>query len=230
MPLNTYPPHHLLQWGGTLHDSEIWSNSVRLVHNTGAAINSEILQTFLASFETKLRNYLGGGLFHSGLNATYAKINAIQPNGKYVSDTQSNSRFFTAACRGSDTTALPPQIALAVTLLTANDRGLANKGRFYLAGLGGSLFTTSLANGRMSGQAQSVATSASAAFLNDINNNPGLDALVGGLDVHVVSQGSPFLPGVARKVTGVKVGSVYDTQRRRRNALPELYSAPVAIS
>jgi len=35
----------------------------------------------------------------------------------------------------------------------------------------------------------------------------------------------PFKASLANQVTGVKVGTVYDTQRRRRNNLVEIYSS-----
>lgn len=230
MPLNTYPPHYLLQWGGTLFTNEIWSNSMRLLQNTGQQINSARSQEFLADFEADLTAFMNSGIFGQGTKATYAKFNAIAPTGKYVSDTESNSRFFAAPIVGTGIQVLPPQIAVAATFLTASDRGLANKGRIFLAGMSGTNLGTDAGTGLIASNGNTIIRDAVAAFVTAVNNNPGFDAEFGGLDVHVVSQGNAFLPGVARKVTGVKVGRVWDTQRRRRNQLDELYSPPAAVS
>lgn len=228
--LQTYPPHYLLQWGGTLFSSEIWSNSLRLVQNAGSIISPTALQTFLTEFEGELRTFQASGIFSLATNATYAKINPIGPNGRYLSDTQSNSRFFTTAARGTGASCTPPQIAVAASLVTASERGLASKGRIYLAGMSATSFATDATDGTITAANATTIRDAVTTFLNNINNNPGLDAEFGGLDVHVVSEGNAFTNGIARKVTGVRVGRVWDTQRRRRNNLPEGYTAPSVVT
>lgn len=227
---DTYPEHWLLAWGGTLHGTEIWSNSLRMVPNTGAAVSSEDAEAFLADFQTDVTTFFGTGVFHNQCKVEWAKFNKIGSDGRYASDSESNTRVFAAAVPGTGTGGFPPQISCAVTLLTDADRGLASKGRFFLAGLASDTNAFDLPSGRLSTGRRDLIKTSVTAFLDNVNNMPGLDSSMGGFDVHIVSQGNAFRNGVARKVTGIKVGRVLDTQRRRRNNLVEDYGsiAPLA--
>jgi hypothetical protein len=115
----------------------------------------------------------------------------------------------------------PPQIALVATLIAGSGKGLAGKGRMYLPGVQevinvnghlGAAFTGGLATGL-------------AAFFNTINSSfemPG--------QVINASKGRSKLAGIGARsvpVNGVRIGSVYDTQRRRRNGLAETYANAV---
>lgn len=118
---------------------------------------------------------------------------------------------------------LPPQCALVATLTTATPRGLGSKGRMYLPGISASVGSD--------GHIQPTDTLAIAtnlrnflAALNASVEHPGT--------VITASQGSkaPLVGApVNRVVSGVKVGNVYDTQRRRRNELVESYSFSPAL-
>jgi hypothetical protein len=112
---------------------------------------------------------------------------------------------------------LPPQCSLVATLTTERVRGLASKGRMYLPGI-----TLSVdANGKLSTtQAGNVATNLQGFF----------NAISGSFDmpnkVILAAKGTGLLPALTAQnepVTGIRVGDVIDTQRRRRNALVELY-------
>lgn len=123
---------------------------------------------------------------------------------------------------GSGNSALPPQTALVATLATATPRGLGSKGRMYLPGIN----TAVKADGHIDSTAATQIATALSTFLKAVNatvEQPGV--------VITASAGSkpPLVgPGVNRVVTAVKVGNVYDTQRRRRNELVETY-ASVAV-
>jgi hypothetical protein len=114
---------------------------------------------------------------------------------------------------------MPAQVALVATLIAGSGKGLAGKGRMYLPGVS----ETISGNGHLDqGYCVKWATNL-AAFFNTINGSfdaPG--------EVINVSRGHKKQLGLGARnvpVNGVRVGNVYDTQRRRRNALAETYSA-----
>lgn len=116
---------------------------------------------------------------------------------------------------------MPPQIALVATLVAGSGKGLAGKGRMYLPGVSGGIDAT----GHLAQSfAQQMATNL-ATFFNGVNglvSNPGV--------VINASKGQKNFAGLGARnvpVNGIRVGNVYDTQRRRRNALAETYSTAV---
>jgi hypothetical protein len=226
----TYPDHYLLSWGGSLHGTETWSNGVRLRPNTNFSLGQAEIDAFMADTEKDLNNFYSQDFFHVGMKCEWVKLNRIGPLGRYVSTETSNTRFFAVPKQGVAGAAHPAQIALVATLLTDAERGLANKGRLYLAGLSTTRFPINALTGDISVAARDAFRAHVGNFLNNINNEPGLDANGAGFDIHVVSKGSGARDGVARKVTGVKIGRVLDTQRRRREDLAEDYGPVLAVS
>lgn len=114
----------------------------------------------------------------------------------------------------------PNQVAYAVSLRTAGDLGRV-KGRFYAP-------LPSVAvdvDGTISETVAEIMEGSARTLINALNNQPGLDVL--DLNVAVASQGRRNKNGTMRvpprnhRVTGVGVGRVLDTQRRRRNKLAE---------
>lgn len=118
----------------------------------------------------------------------------------------------------------PPQITLAATLQAGTGKGLAGKGRMYIPGTALSLDETGHAD---SAQVGELAT-AMAAFLTACSSSIELPA-----SVINASQGRKNLIDggpVSRAVDAVRVGNVFDTQRRRRNGLAEQYTTkPVTV-
>lgn len=118
---------------------------------------------------------------------------------------------------------LPPQVALVATLVAGSGKGYAGKGRMYLPGVSQSINTSGHIGGTW---CQTMATLL-AGFFNDVNGSIDMPG-----QVINVSRGSKKLLGVGARnvpVNGVRIGDVFDTQRRRRNALHEVYySATVA--
>jgi len=109
---------------------------------------------------------------------------------------------------GTSAIGLPAQISQVATLTTAFPRGLASKGRIYLpqpqAAVG--------ADGRWTTGIALATANAVKVLINAINAVSGMGT------VHVMSKiGS----GATHPVTGIAVGRVPDTQRRRRRSLVE---------
>lgn len=125
---------------------------------------------------------------------------------------------------GGSTVTLPFQTALAITLETGRS-GNVGRGRFFLP-VPAAAGSTTL--GLVTGTAAQTLATSMAAFINDLNTRAiaqQTDATnplnVG--PVVVASGGSvtKAIPPALVPVTGVSVGRVVDTQRRRRNALDE---------
>lgn len=132
------------------------------------------------------------------------------------------SYYATPISGGEGGGSLPPQVSLSAQLASDIPRGPGAKGRMYLPGIRTPINS---ATGKIgSTEATQVAT-ALKNFFNTVNGSfdaPG--QLVN------ASQGRLGIGGVAplnATVTKVRVGDVYDTQRRRRNALTETYQTQV---
>lgn len=112
----------------------------------------------------------------------------------------------------------PPQVALVATLIAGNGIGNGGKGRMFIPGLTAGVDTT----GHIpTGTANTIAAGLATFFASV---NASIDAP--GLAINAAKT-APITGNLAvnRALTIVKVGNVYDTQRRRRNALAEVYSS-----
>jgi hypothetical protein len=125
---------------------------------------------------------------------------------------------------------MPPQISLAATMTSDTQRGLASKGRMYLPGVAASISNTDPKIGSVD---QGNIADRLKIFFDAVNAS---SAVAG--DIILASKGHKFtvlqdpnnwyyVNGVIAKVTGVRVGDVYDTQRRRRDGLDEIYVSRV---
>lgn len=119
--------------------------------------------------------------------------------------------------QGNNPNRFPPQVSLVAQLAAASPVGMGSKGRMYLPGIVHAVNT----NGHISvTEGQNVANGLRT-FIDGAEsaaNAPGYAI--------IASKGRPGVPYTApvnRRVAFVRVGSVYDTQRRRRNGLTETY-------
>lgn len=156
--------------------------------------------------------------FSSAYTFTQVKAARVNIGGLYDGSGVVVSNPSSAIAGGSSGSPFPPQVALVATLIGGSGKGLAGKGRMYLPGIkealdgGGKLssgFTTMIANELRD-------------FLDTVNATIGAPGVVIN-----ASKGHSKLAGIGARnvpVNGVRVGNVYDTQRRRRNSLSETYS------
>jgi hypothetical protein len=122
--------------------------------------------------------------------------------------------LFAAGVTGTDTVSLPWEVALAMTLESGR-RGAANRGRTYLGPFGTGILAG--AGNFDPTKVQALATAFAGGVVHAINAGTGCD-------VHVVSKfWNDSIP-----VSSVRAGVVPDSQRRRRQAVPENYGASVA--
>lgn len=150
---------------------------------------------------------------------TQAKCVLLAKDGRYGADEPVVSSPAASVVGPRSGAPMPPQVALVATLMAGSGKGLAGKGRMYLPGIAETINSSGhLDQGYCVKWADGLA-----AFFNTINGSfdaPG--------EVINVSRGHKALLGAGNRnvpVNGVRVGNVYDTQRRRRNALAETYSA-----
>lgn len=214
----TYPTHYLLSWGGTLcSGGEIWSNNLRLTNPQGAILpDVSDYGERLDDVEAALRTLAGKSeaRWMSTTKCTWIKFNKIGPNGHYLDEENSHTKFVESNPIGGGVGGpwMPPQCAVVLTLHTAAERGRASRGRIFIPQPGVSVNPDGHFDAT---QAQGMAT-AYAQLISDINDGPGLT--VADLNVSVVSGVGD---AVHHQVTRVSVGDVVDTQRRRRSALKE---------
>jgi hypothetical protein len=156
---------------------------------------------------------------HPSASLTRVKIAPIGTDGRYTAAPFEAERIVAGA--GSNLYGRPTNDqALALTLYTAADLGRV-KGRIYQPL---PTFTVGT-DGRYDSAEIEDSEASFKTLINDLNNEPGFDVL--GLGVVVASQGRHNADGTVRlapgnhEVTGVALGRVPDTQRRRRNKLVE---------
>jgi len=220
--------HGLIQWGGSLPGNETWSCSIRVIprqelpvgtFDGTAEADNWVMDELIDHYVLAIKAYHNNPLvpISSRCNLQFVKFNRINMDGRYR-DAVTNERTF-ADWPGYITTGHPAnQVAWAVTLATEVKRGPASKGRFYLPMPCSPVQPDGLVT-------QTVAQDLRAqtkTFLEALADVPGFDVPADPTPA-VMSRkaGAPM----QRVITGVSVGRVLDTQRRRRRSLLELPEA-----
>lgn len=213
--------HALLRFGGpSAGGAEQWSCGLRLKHLGGDELNA-LRQETIDTLETVADicvDYVNdaNAAFNGLVAIEWVKLDAIRATtGKYAFPDNPN----TFELEAPDTAAGPPgplQVAYRVTTRGLFKRGPAARGGWFVP-VGAAGVTNA---GRISEANAQLMADAAGSFLRnlaEIDSGSGPDAW------------APWLYGDG--VTGprdsvinaVQVGDVYDTQRRRRNELDELY-------
>jgi len=145
---------------------------------------------------------------------TGIKIAAIGTDGAYLTEP-----YIVEDESPSDgsTQQTPPQLSIVISLLSGFTLGAGNRGRMYLPHCHLGMATDSPVS---NGATTDAVAAAAADFVN---------AVTGHLDDDLTAVVFPAImsqvgAGSAKGVTAVSVGSVTDTQRRRRDQLTEIYS------
>lgn len=129
-------------------------------------------------------------------------------------------KTYTTAIAGQNAgSGFPPQVSLVASLLAGLGTQPGDKGRMFIPGVASGLDSTGHAT---TGYNTTIANNLKTFFdaLNSSFEMPG--QLINASHPNIVVGGpSP----VNKTVTTIKVGNVYDTQRKRRNALAENYAA-----
>lgn len=207
----TFPvAHKLLTVGGQLYNrGEDWTFSMRIV---AANADSSVSQAQVDAVSVPILAWWNdlANPIPSLHNLDYCKLATIQPDGKYPPTAPSFEHVFPANTVGKSGSQVtwPSQCSLAVTLLTALPRGRAHIGRFYLPPM----------NILLSGFGLVPSATQTSLGTQIKTMVDGINAIASVGRVRVMSRlGS----GAMQDVTGIGVGQVVDTQRRRRSSLPE---------
>lgn len=174
-----------------------------------------------AAWRTYFTNAASG--FSGNYSTTAVKLASIGTDGKSNAADTVYSTLAPAAVGANNNGAHPPQIALVATLASTTARGVGAKGRMYLPGI----FQPVDATGHISSTAQGNMLAQLVTFLRAVNSGLGnFEQIILASHGSLNEDGSIKVGGRAAintNVTSVKLGNVFDTQRRRRNALREVY-------
>jgi hypothetical protein len=191
---------------GRLYDAEDFSFSFNFGDVENGTPPTEVPDGVMAAIEA----FWGvSGMVSQHAEITNVKLNEIGVDGRYRSQTTVERAPLNPVIGGSVSTP-PPQVALAFSLLTAQRRGRAHAGRFYLPTPGWSIDN----DGRLATFHALEAANQAAIMLN------ACTAALPGYQPAIVSNVGT---GLFHWVTGVRVGRVYDTIRSRRTSLDEDY-------
>jgi hypothetical protein len=208
-----YIGHRLLTIRGFQQSSlERWGIGLRFSGDSTATPTQAEADEFVAPTRTWFTTT--SMFFPIGTTIDEIKLAPIGTNGKYPPGLDSTSAAIGAAITGNtNTQAWPMQCSLAITLTTALPRGRGHIGRFYLPAMRN---TIPFSAGQLGATEINGILAATKTWINAMNAFSDL----GSLEVF-----GPF--GTANVVTGIRCGTVVDTQRRRRRSLTE---APIAVS
>jgi hypothetical protein len=157
---------------------------------------------------------------------TQVKVSQISADGVTDAGLTDFYTYVTPPTGGGSPSALPAQTSVVCTLTSDLARGAGAKGRMYLPGHNAAVGS----NGKMPGtQTANVATALETMFeaINADGDIPGnlilashgpLTRVFPGPEIH-------YLNPLNTLITGLRIGDVYDTQRRRRNGLVEVYTS-----
>lgn len=210
--------NRVTMFGSSFGGSEIWTTGFYAgnVDSDSAVPNESMAQTVKdawQTFFTATSSVIGYTWQTLGV-----KVAQLNTDGTTNLDAVVTSYYTTPISGQSAGAGFPPQISVVATLLADNGRGLAGKGRMYLPGVCPGITGT----GHLTVGANNTIANSMSTFFEDIAadfDSPGL--LIN------ASKGrkAPLIgAGVSRQVTHIRVGDVYDTQRRRRNQLVESYA------
>jgi len=206
-------------FGTSCDGGEEWSTGFRMGQEDSGGGNFGIGEGWLEEVLPLWQTFFTASL--NGINNNWKTVGIkaaiILPDGKTDLANVKTLAYASPISGGNGGTRFPPQVALVAQLAAASPVGLGAKGRMYLPGVCHAVNT----NGHISvTEGQNIANNLRT-FLDGCEtatNSPGFV-----INASKGRPGVPFTAPVNRRVTSVRVGSVYDTQRRRRNGLTEQY-------
>lgn len=207
-----YPVAHglLTILGDAYTQSEEWQTGLRLLAS-GPPTEAEFV-----AVDAAIATFLGNSAlrFPSGRRYLGLKWAPQDTSGRYPEGEDSIEWFRTTPLSGGGPVGFP-QIAVVTSLRTPRTRGFASNGRMYWPATP----SVSATDGRMSApDALSIATAGAALIGAIADSGIGTPAVFSAVGA-----------GRAEPVTGVRVGRVADTVRRRRNQIAEEYTDVVAV-
>jgi hypothetical protein len=203
-------------FGTSFQGTEIWSTGFHMGDPTGDSLPPTELGAAYIAAQWKIFFQTANSAISNKWFTTGVKLATIGTDGKTVGN-EVAYHYEATPYSGAGSTHFPAQCALVATLTTAVPRGLASKGRMYLPGVAAAITDAGKLSNTVSG---AVATNLKT-FFDSVNAS--IDATGSVITASPGSKPPLVGAGVFRPVTGVRVGDVIDTQRRRRNQLVEIY-------
>lgn len=208
---------HVTLSGKMLSGNEIWQTGFYMGELTADAEVPS--QTFADNVRNLWQTFFTNG--QNGVSQYYTfeevKCARLGLDGRYDGSAVVQSFPTAAVVGGSGGNALPPQVALVATLIGGSGKGYGGKGRMYLPGINFPIDNT----GHLGNLETQKITDDLAIFFNAVyalTDSPGVPVNA--------SRGSTKFAGAGARnvpINGIRVGNVYDTQRRRRDAVAETY-------
>lgn len=205
--------------GTNATDQDIWTTGWRIAPSLASEpiINyPEMANTLLESVTGAAQTFWSAvsNRIALGTRLNSVKVAPVDEDGRYIDNMDSVIYDWETPLRGAGNSVHPPQVSVVASLTTGTRRGNATHGRMYLPmtaiPIDSNDFTISVSNRKTIADA----------VVGLLNNSIGAIADVT-LDPVVMSNiGS----GTTRTITTVAVGSIPDTQRRRRNRFTEEYT------
>lgn len=170
----------------------------------------------------------GTGFFSVGMYVQAIKVYPIDASGRvapaapYTTGTPCTLAFKTDTVADGQVNAamMPPQVAIVASLRTPQI-GPGGRGRIFLPA---PALATSTAGGIVNATVRANLATAVATYVEDSALNNGTKA------IPCIVPAAQTAPTVYSVIQTVRIGSVYDTQRRRRRSVPEVFStADVAL-
>lgn len=206
--------------GVNASDEDVWSTGWRIAPSLVSEVTvnypqmaQRLLDSVVAAlpaFWEPLRSSIA-----NGTELRSVKVAPVDVDGRYIDNMDSVIHDLETPLKGNATNGIhPPQIAVVASLTTGTRRGNATHGRMYLpltaVKVGSTTFTIDA----------SIRQTIANAVVGLLDDSIGLIADVS-LDPVVMSNKGN---GTTRTITAVGVGSIADTQRRRRNRFTEEYT------
>jgi hypothetical protein len=215
-----YPQRFIrLALSGTLYGVEQFSLGLAITPEVPNALLGDDMFEVPAGIIAACTDFWGQSFVGSDALLTTIKYNTIGTDGLYVDKSNSKRHdYATPLAGGGGADKYPPQVALAVSLVTSVARGLAHAGRIYIP----LPWYSVEADGRLSDAHAILANGFVTTFLNAINTAAGVDGRV--------SVMSKVGAGAVHPVDHVRTGRTLDTVRSRRKSLPELYHVGASLA
>lgn len=199
---------------GSTTGGEVWS--INPVFDPAGEVETPVSQTALDSAALAIANLNPGAQLVAQLSQlmfiTGARVEVRSDGDDALLATSTANRV--TALQGTGGCTNPPQTAMVLSLRT-NTPGASGRGRLYWPTL-----TTQIgSNGRVTSTATTNALSGMKTYLLAMRDALATAFPLIGFDVAIRSRTTRSTPHVVR----MQVGDILDTQRRRRDHLPEAY-------
>ena len=205
--------------GTNATDQDIWTTGWRIAPSRASEpiINyPEMANTLLESVTGAAETFWSAlqGRIARGTRLNSVKVAPVDEDGRYIDNMDSVIYDWETPLTGSSSNAHPPQVSVVASLTTGTRRGNATHGRMYLpltaVPVDKDDFTISTSNRQAIANAVKGLLNDSIGAIADVTLDPVVMSNIGS--------------GTTRTITTVAVGSIADTQRRRRNRFTEEYT------